>query len=206
MALRLPALRRSVLSVPGQVDAILAWAARQPWADPARVSLLGLSLGAFVAPAAQRLVEERGGEVGWTVLGYAGAPIGAVVAGHPGVEPRWIAGAAGAAADALLHAVEPSIHLPRVRGRFLVLQAADDRLIAPAAAERLAALTPEPRTVVVVDGDHMGVGPERSRLLAKVVGLSRSWLVAEGAILPPAAAPRPEPAHGPPAAEMVLPR
>lgn len=185
MALRLPALRRAVLSVPGQVDAILSWASGQRWADPGRVSLLGFSLGAFVAPAALRLVEERGGAVRWTVLGYAGAPIGAVVAGHPGVRPRWLAGAAGAAADLLLHPLEPAIHLPRVRGRFLVLRAGSDRLVAAGAAERYAALVPEPHTLVVVDGDHMGVGGERRKLLEKVVGLSRSWLESEGAILPP---------------------
>jgi hypothetical protein len=206
MALRLPALRRSVLSVPGQVDAILSWASGQRWADRGRVSLLGLSLGAFVAPAAQRLVEARGGAVRWTVLGYAGAPIGAVVAGHPGVRPRWMAGAAGAAADLLLHPLEPTIHLPRVTGRFLVLRAGNDRLIAAGAAERFAASTPEPQTVVVVEGDHMGVGGDRRRLLEEVIGLSRSWLVAEGAILPPAAATRPEPVHGSPRPQIAFPR
>jgi hypothetical protein len=206
MARRLPALRRSVLSVPGQVDAILAWASRQRWADPGRVSLLGLSLGAFVAPAAQRLVEERGGDVRWTVLGYGGAPIGAVVAGHPGVRPRWMAGAAGAAADLLLHPVEPSLHLPRVRGRFLVLRAGNDRLVAADAAERLIALTPEPRTVIVVEGDHMGVGAERWKLLEKVVGLSRSWLESEGAILPAGAGSRSEPVRGSPGADIAFPR
>jgi hypothetical protein len=206
MALRLPALRRAVLSVPGQVDAILAWACRQRWADQERVSLLGLSLGAFVAPAAQRLVQARGGEVRWTILGYAGAPIGAVVAGHPGVRPAWMAGAAGAAADLLLHPVEPSVHLPHVRGRFLVLRAGKDRLIAEAAAERLTALTPEPRTSVVVDGDHMGVGRDRWKLLERVVGLSRSWLEAEGAIAPPGSAPRPAAVRGSPGAELTFPR
>lgn len=196
IALQLPALRRAVLSVPGQVDAILAWACRQRWADPARVSLLGLSLGAFVAPAAQRLVEGRGAEVRWTILGYAGAPIGAVVAGHPAVRPAWAARPIGAAADLLLHPLEPSEHLPHVRGRFLVLHAGNDRLIARGAADRLTALTPEPRTVVVVEGDHMGVGADRWKLLREVVAISRDWLAAEGAIVRAAGEPPPRRAVG----------
>jgi dienelactone hydrolase len=184
LALHLVPLRRAALSIPGQVDAMLAWAARQPWADPARVSLLGYSLGAFVAPAAQRVAQERGAAVQWTVIAYGGAPIGAVIAGHPRVRPRWDAGLLGWGADLLLHPVEPSVHLPRLRGRFLVLRAADDRLIPRAAADRLAELTPEPRTVVVVEGDHVGLGPGKKKLLAKVVGISKEWMVEHGAIAP----------------------
>lgn len=184
IALRLPALRRAALSVPGQVDALLAWASVQPWGDADRVSLLGYSLGTFVAPAVQRIVEQRGGDVRWTILAYAGAPIGAVIAGHPAVRPGWARRPLGAGIDLLLRPVEPSEHLPHLHGRFLVLRAARDRLIAAAAADRLVELTPQPRTVVVIEGDHMGLGPEKRKLLAKVVALSRAWLIEQGAIVP----------------------
>jgi dienelactone hydrolase len=183
LALHAPALRRRVLSVPGQVDALLAWASQEPWGDAERVSLLGFSLGGFVVPAAQRLAEARGASIRWTVLAYAGAPIGAVIAGHPGVQPRWLASVLGSAADLLLRPVEPSFHLPHLRGRFLLLGAARaDRLIAPAAAARMRELTPQPRTVVLIGGDHMGIGPDRHRLLGEVIRLTRSWLIEQGAI------------------------
>jgi hypothetical protein len=184
IALRAPALRRQAISAPGQVDALLRWASEEPWADAARVSLLGYSFGAFAAPAVQRLAEERGASVRWTVLGYSGAPIGAVIAGHPKVRPRWLASALGGAADLLLRPVEPSLHLPHLHGRFLVLEARSDRLIAPAAAERVRELTPQPRTVVLVDGDHMGVGPNTQGLLQQVVEVTRAWLVAQGGLDP----------------------
>jgi hypothetical protein len=184
IVLRLLAFRRGVLSVPGQVDGILAWTARQPWADPDRLSLLGFSLGAFVVPASQRLAEQRGATVGWTVLGYSGAPIGDVIAGHPKAGPAWLRPILGAGAGLLLRPVEPSLHLPHLRGRFLVLDAATDRLIAPAAARRLVELTPQPRTVLLIKGDHMGVGPDRWKVLGRVVDATRSWLVEQGAIEP----------------------
>ncbi len=182
--LHLPRWRRNALTVPGQVDALLAWAVRQSWADPTRVSLLGFSLGGFAVPASQRLAEQRGVTVRWTILAYAGAPLGAVVAGHPKAGPPWARAVLGAGMDLLLHPIEPSLHLPHLRGRFLVLSAANDRLIARAAAERMEELTPAPRTIVRMEGDHMGVGPDRRKLLARVVGASRSWLEAQGAIDP----------------------
>jgi dienelactone hydrolase len=184
IALHLRQLRRNVLSVPGQVDALLAWAARQPWADPDRVSLLGFSLGAFVAPAAQRLAEARGSAVQWTIIAYGGAPIGDVIAGHPAVKPAWVGRLLGAGADVLLRPIEPGEHLPHLRGRFLILRAGRDRLIAPAAADRLSALTPEPRTIVVIEGDHLGLGPDKKKLLGQVVAISRAWMVEQGAIRP----------------------
>jgi hypothetical protein len=185
---RLPEFRRDVLRVPGQVAAILGWASRQPWADPDRISLLGFSLGAFVVPASQRLAEERGVTVRWTLMGYGGAPLGAVVAGHPKSGPRLLRPVLGGSVNLLLRPIEPSFHLPHLRGHFLVMGAVSDRLINRAAADRLAELTPEPRTVVHVPGDHMGIGRERERLLAHVVELSRSWLLEQGAIDPPGGA------------------
>jgi hypothetical protein len=190
--LHLPELRRDILSVPGQMYAILAWALQERWADPSRVSLLGFSLGGLVVPASQRLAERRGVPIRWTILAYAGAPIGAVIAGHPGAGPGWARPLLGAAAELLLRPIEPSAHLPHLRGRFLVLGGSSDRLIARAAAERMEALTPEPRTIVRIAGDHMGVGPDRWRLLARVVDVSRSWLIEQGAIDPPRAGPATE--------------
>ncbi len=193
---RLPELRRSALSTPGQVDALLAWAARQPWADRDRVSLLGFSLGAFVAPATQRVAEARGAALYRTVIAYGGASIGDVVAGHPAVKPAWAAGLLGAGMDLLLRPVEPGEHLPHLRGRFLLLRAGNDRLIARAAADRLAALTPEPRTIVVIEGDHMGLRRDKQKLLDKVVAITRTWLIEERAMAPVAERPRSAPVRG----------
>ncbi len=189
VALRLVDFRRDILLVPGQVDTIVAWASKQAWADRERVSLLGFSLGAFVVPAAQRLAQDRGANIRWTILAYGGAPIGAVISGHPKAGPAWLRPVFGALSDLLLRPVEPSFHLPHLRGRFFVLSARTDRLIARRAADRLAALTPEPRTVILIEGDHMGVGPEKLDLLERVVELSRAWLLEQGAIDPPPAIP-----------------
>lgn len=179
---RLSELRRQVLSVPGQLEAIIQWARQQPWADPARVSLLGFSLGAFVVPASQRLAQERGGRVSATILGYGGAPIREVIARHPNAGPAGLRHLLAHGAGLLLRPVEPSHHLPHLRGRFLVIEADTDRLIARSAAARMTTLTPEPRTVVRIPGDHLGLGPDPAKLLGRVIDVSRSWLLLQHAI------------------------
>ncbi len=184
---RAPELYGRVLTVPGQLDAALAWTAQQPWADAERVSLLGFSLGALAAPAIQRVLEDRGQRVGWTVLAYGGAPIGDLLSSHPLVRPGWARPVLGAAAHLLLRPVEPLSHLPHVEGRFLFLSGREDRLIPAPASEAFRTATPQPRTEVFFDGDHVGVGEHQRALLDAIVRASTAWLLEQGAVNPPPA-------------------
>jgi hypothetical protein len=185
LAWKLPALRRSALIVPGQVSVALRWVAAQPWADGERISLLGFSLGAIAAPAVQRLTATEGVHIGWTVLGYGGTDLGLLVSEHPQVQrARWGA-ALGPLTGLLLRPIEPAEHLPHLAGRFLVIAGRNDSLISERAAARLRALTPEPKTVVLLEGDHLGVGRGQQKLLERLIAEARSWLDAEGAVNPP---------------------
>jgi len=184
-----PTLHDRVLSIPGQVATILRWVQQQEWADRSRVSLLGFSLGALAVPAAQRLAAQHGVSVGWTVLAYGGAPLGALVAAHPSVRARWFASALGGLADLVLWPAEPSAHLPYLTGRFLVLEGRGDLLIPAPAAACLRERTPSPKRVVALDGGHMGIGPAQERLLNLIIAESRAWLTDEGAVNPSPAVP-----------------
>jgi hypothetical protein len=180
-----PDLYRRVLTVPGQMAAGLDWVLEQPWADRERVSLLGFSLGALAAPATQRVADQQGQTIGWTVLAYGGAPLGALLAGHPRVRPDWLRPIVGELATLLLRPVDPVEHLPHLTGRFLLLGSRADELIPQAAADRMRAVTPEPKTVVLFTGDHMGVGPGQMELLERIVRTSTEWLIEMGAVNPP---------------------
>jgi hypothetical protein len=185
LAWQLPDLRRRALSVPGQIAAAMGWVAAQPWADGERISLLGFSLGAIAAPAVQRLAATEGVPIGWTVLGYGGTDLGLLVAEHPRVQrTRWGA-TLGHLTGLLLRPLEPAEHLPHLTGRFLVIAGRNDSLISERAAARLRAMTPEPKTVVLLDGDHLGVGRGQHELLERLIAESRAWLAAEGAVNPP---------------------
>ena len=77
-------LYKGVYHAPGQITAAIEWIATQRWAEIERISLLGFSVGAIVAPAVQHLLERRGTiNIGWTVLAYGGADIGKIVNYNP---------------------------------------------------------------------------------------------------------------------------
>jgi hypothetical protein len=180
-----PDLYDRVLRVPGQIAAALDWLAGQSWADPNRTSLLGFSLGALAAPAAQRLAELRGRTIGWTALAYGGSPVGALLAANPYMKPRWAAPILSRVADLVFRPVEPGEHLPHLRGRFLVVGGRDDAFVPEAAARRLRDLAPEPKTIVLLEGGHMGVGADRQALLAEIIAVTTRWLAEEKAVNPP---------------------
>ncbi len=179
-----PEFYRRVMAVPGQVASALDWLKTQPWADGERVSLLGFSLGALAVPAALDLAQRDGVHVGWTIIAYGGAPLGAVLAANPSLKSRGLGKPLGPLVDLVFHPLEPTVHLSRVSGKFLVLQAQDDLFIPGAARDRLRDAVPEPKTVITFAGNHMGVGPEKTALLQQIIYASKTWLSDNGAVNP----------------------
>ncbi len=167
------------------VEPVAVRLAGQGWADPQRISLLAFSLGALAAPAAQRLAELRGRAIGWTALAYGGSPIGALLAANPYLKPSWAAPILSRIADLVLRPVEPGEHLPHLRGRFLVVGGRDDSFVPEEAARRMRDLAPEPKTIVLLEGGHMGVGADRQALLAEIIAVTTRWLADEKAVNPP---------------------
>ncbi len=178
----LPETLRRLLRVPGEVAVALRWIAGQPWADRDRVTLVGLSLGALAAPAAQRVAAAEGVAINWTVLGYGGAPLGVLLAHHPRLRSGWFRPLLHAGAALLLRPLEPAHHLPHLEGMFFVLGATEDTLIPEHAARRFAALTPEPKTVDWIEGTHVGVGGDQDALLARVIDRTVRWLREQDAV------------------------
>jgi|HubBroStandDraft_1064217.scaffolds.fasta_scaffold02660_9 hypothetical protein len=181
---RLPGLYRRVMTIPAQVASAVFWAGAQPWADRRRISLLGFSLGALAVPAVQHVAEQDGSTIGWTVLAYGGAPFGDLVAANSHVEPGWLRPLLAPLIDLLLRPLEPTEHLGKISGRFLVLEGERDSLIPEAARTRLRDAVPEPKTVIAFEGDHMGVGADKMDLLRQIIAESKAWLVARGAVDP----------------------
>lgn len=178
----IPDLRRRLLSIPGQVTVALNWAKQQPWADQRRVSLLGFSLGALVVPAIQRLAEQQGHIIHHTVLAYGGIGLGNLIAFHPRVRRTGKGALLGVLSDLLLRPLEPALHLPHLRGRFLVITGFDDIFIPKESTQGLHALVPEPKTIIAKEGGHIGTGPRQAELLYEISALSRAWLIKEGAV------------------------
>lgn len=180
--LQAPGLYYSVMTIPGQVASALHWLIEQPWADAKRTSLLGFSQGALAAPSVQDIDAHDGTRIGWTIIAYGGAPLGALLATNPHLKPTWLREAMAPLVDLVFHSLEPTVHLPRLSGKFLVFEGQDDRLIPEAARNLLREAVPEPKTVITFEGNHMGVGLDKMALLQKIIEISKTWLIENGAI------------------------
>ncbi len=167
---------------PAQVASALRWLTEQPWADAERISLLGCSQGALAVPAVQDIAAHDGIRIGWTIIAYGGAPLGTLLAANPHMKPTWLRKALAPLVDLVFHPLEPTVHLPRLSGKFLVLEGRDDRLIPERARNVLREAVPEPKTVITFEGTHMGVGPDKMALLQKIIETSKSWLIENDAI------------------------
>ncbi len=179
-----PGLYDRVFRVPGQIATVVEWVAGQPWAERERISLLGFSLGAVAVPAAQRLLELRGLRVGWTVLAYGGANVANFLEHHPKIRPDWARPVIGWLAERLFRPLDPAEHLPHLSGRFLVIGGTDDGLIPKHSAQLMQDLVPEPKTVLLLNGQHMGVGKAQTALLSQILQVTEDWLVDQGAVNP----------------------
>jgi surfactin synthase thioesterase subunit len=185
LLLQSPGLYRRLLTIPGQVASMIVWLRRQPWADATRVSLLGYSLGALALPVVERFVERNGHSIGWTIIAYGGAPFGSLLSGSDYIKPAWLQNVLVPVIDAALTPFQPAVHLPHLKSRFLVLEGKEDEFVPEEARRNLREAVPEPKTVVVFEGTHIGVGAKHLDLLQRIIETSRSWLIENGAVNPP---------------------
>jgi len=169
--------------VPRQLAALLRWVRAQPWADPNRISLVGVSLGAMVLPAAQRLAQEHDAPPTTSVLAYGGADQATVVeANLKKILPEALRRPAAWLIARVFNAMEPAAHLPHLRGDFLLINGDRDKRIPLAAIESLQSATPEPNQIVMLSSGH--IDPKDLALLDQILGIMRTWLVERAAINP----------------------
>lgn len=179
---RLPLVRRGAHLVPGQMLAVLRWLEVQPWADSGRVSLLGYSLGAMFLPVVQRTAAAHGVALGPSVMAFGGADTYGLIRHNLHIEPDWARAPAAWLIETLLYRLAPDRHLPYLDGEFLIINGLHDERIPSEFARALQALTPEPKTIVNLDAEH--INPGDPELVARVVGISRAWLAERGTVNP----------------------
>ncbi len=176
------ALRRAVLQVPGQVVAVTRWARSQPWADSKRISVLGFSLGALYLPAVHRLARDQHLPLGPAIMAYGGADIAGLLSHRLKEIPQWSRNLIAALAAAVLKPIEPALHLPHLRGEFLLISGANDSLVPETSVHLMQQLTPRPKTVMRLEGGH--IDGRESELAQRIVAISQDWLLQRGAIDP----------------------
>jgi hypothetical protein len=179
--LRLPVLRARALDVPGQAVGALNWLRGQDWADRARVTPVGFSLGAVYLPSVLRLDRRYGdlagsGEVR-AVVAYGGAGLATLVAQRGGSTSS--SATLGWLVAKSLRPIEPAEHWAHLKGRFLLVGSTDlDAAVPPTAARLMEAMAPQPKTVLHLPGGH--VGDDEMTTVRALVEVAK-WLVANDA-------------------------
>ena len=190
LALAAPDLRVDILSSPGQVTAVYNWLLNQDWVDTDRISLIGVSLGALIAPAAQHMIEQQISEnmpdpaIAATLLAFGGADLQAMIAENPtlkatqwAAERPWLLGWLAWAGAKALHPMEPSHYLQGLGGQFMVVNASRDGVIPQSSVNQFTRLVPEPKDTATIAGGHIGPGPETPRILRTLTGVATGWLI-----------------------------
>jgi len=167
-----PGIQRALLDTPPAVSAVLDWLVRQPWVDPDRVELMGLSLGVpFAAVAGAR--DTRFRRV-WLIHGQLG-------------NRAWIANRLEEriANAALRHSAAWLIHLlaygatfrteqwvPQIAPReVVVIGATEDEQMSRTSVEALYAAVREPKELLWSQGPH--VRPRRHEVVKQLLGMVR---------------------------------
>jgi hypothetical protein len=182
LPVQIVAARNAALAAPGQLAALVRWVRGRPWADPGRVSLVGVSLGALVLPAAQRAATAHGESLGPSILAYGGTGLFDILRANLAEDRPWVGYGAAWLGSLGLRALEPAAHLPHLEGEFLLINGQGDPRIPARSAAELHRLTPEPKEVRLLGSGHFDAGDQE--FLAAVLELCRAWLVERGALNP----------------------
>ena len=165
--------RSACLNVPAQVTSTVRWLSKQDFCSGEPTSMMGYSFGSVFLPSILNLGQSNGLTFGPTVFGYGGAGLYCLFkALLPG--PKWFKKMGARFSTWIFKPLEPSLHLPYVTGRFLVLNGTEDTQIPVGCALCLQKLVPEPKTVINLETPHLM--PDNPELLAQVVEISRSWM------------------------------
>ena len=182
---KFPSIHKEIYRAPGQIAAAIEWIAEQQWAEVERISLLGFSIGAIVAPAVQHILEKRGTiHVGWTVLAYGGTNIGKIVNYNPNIRPNWTKPLFGWIIQYLFNPLDPKEHLPYLSGTFLLINGTEDEFIPKQSSSLMQKITPHPKKIMFLEGQHMGVGKNQKALLSRIIEETKTWLKTNGAVNP----------------------
>lgn len=166
----IPAARRALLDTPPAVWLALDWLLAQPWVDPGRAELVGVSLGVpFAAVAGAG--EPRFGRV-WLIHG--GADNRAWLEHNLGskVKSDRLRHLAGGLGYLLAHGptLEPERWVPRIAPRpVIIIGAREDRRLPARLVEQLHAAAGAPKELIWTDGGHIDRRPEAVRQLLDVV-------------------------------------
>jgi len=162
--------RRALLDTPPAVWLALDWLVTQPWVDPARVELVGVSLGVPFAAVAGAL-EPRFRRV-WLIHGGAHNRAWIEHNLEAKVKQAWLRDLAAGLIWLMAHGptLEAEHWAPRIAPRpLIVIGAREDRRLPPELVQKLYSAANEPKELIWTDGGHVDRRPEAVQQLLDTV-------------------------------------
>jgi hypothetical protein len=176
----IPVIRKSVLNVPSQALALHQWVSKQAWTEKERVTFASFSFGAMFLPAIYHLADSHDEVLNPGVIAYGGADISDLLyTNMEKIDSPWRSFGAWLGETAM-YSIEPERHLAHMNNEFLLINGTRDHQISTYSWGKLHRLTPQPKTVVILDEGHMH--PRKPELTKKLVKISREWLRERGLI------------------------
>ena len=173
---------KKIFNSPKQAAVAIEWVSKQNWTED-KISILGFSIGAIVAPSVQRLLENRKNvKIKFTVLAYGGTNIGLLINKNPYIKPKWLKPFLGWVIQIIFNPIDPKENLPHISGNFLIINGKEDNLIPLESSLSMQKLTPLPKKIILLDGEHMGIGKQQKKLLNTIIEKIREWLIENNAI------------------------
>lgn len=173
---QIPIIRQSVFKVPSRVLTLERWVSRQSWAESDRITLLGFSFGSMFLPAVNHLASSKNVHLNPGIISYGGADIYELL--QTNLKEKisqpfrsmlsWLGSTA-------IYPMEPALHLPYMNNEFLIINGIKDQQISEQSWRKLQQLTPEPKTVILLDEEHMHY--RKPKLTMKLVDICREWLL-----------------------------
>lgn len=167
----LPKVQKTFIDTPPALSLTLDWLLQQPWVDPDRVELVGVSLGVPFAAAAGG-VDERFRRV-WLIHGGADNLSWVKHAGRKAIGNETLRGVAARVALFLVYgrSLEARDWIPEIAPRpVIVIAARDDDFVPPEAqAPFLEAAESEHVELIWTEGLH--IGPERTEELTQLLDI-----------------------------------
>lgn len=178
-----PDVQRTFLDTPPALSLVVAWLVKQPWADPARIDLVGASLGVPFAAVAGA-IDNRIARV-WLLHGGADNVSWVSHAGRKHIDNEMLRRVVARLALLLVHG--PSFDTPKwIRETaprpVIIVAARDDDYVPPEAQAPFVALDAlEHVELVWTEGLH--IGPGRTGELQQLLDIVLSRIVASGPVM-----------------------
>ncbi len=165
----LPSTRKAALDVPFQLIGIINWLRKQPWGKK-DIIIIGVSFGGIFIPATYHLAQINNVKLSDGILAFTGANLYDIFYANLKNFKKPLA----YLASLIFNPIDPKYHLPYMHGRFLIINGKYDKNIPLKSAQLLQKLTPEPKTIINLESEHLD--PSRKDIINEVIEITLNWL------------------------------